>query len=102
MYILLCSNRSYYVGSTIDLEKRIEEHRNGNGANHTKKHLPVELVYFEEYDRVSDAFKREKQVQKWRRQKKEALINGHELLLPMIAKKVFLKLTRNSISDTGF
>lgn len=37
MYILLCSDGSYYTGSTIDLEKRIDEHQNGNGANHTKK-----------------------------------------------------------------
>ena len=96
MYILLCSNRSYYVGSTIDLEKRIEEHQNGNGANHTKKHLPVELVYFEEYNRISDAFKREKQVQKWRRQKKEALIKGCDLLLPLLAKKVFMKRYPNN------
>jgi len=91
MYILLCSNGTYYTGSTKDLQNRIKEHQLGKGANHTKKQLPIELVYFEEYIKVSDAFKREKQVQKWRREKKEALINGELSLLPVLAKKVFIK-----------
>ena len=98
MYILLCSNNTYYTGSTIDLEKRIIEHQMGNGANHTKKYQPVELVYFEEYRKVSDAFTREKQVQKWRREKKEALINGKNASLPLLAKKVFIK-HHTSLSD---
>ncbi len=75
MYILECSDGSYYTGSTNNLELRIEQHQNGEGANHTKKHLPVTLVYFEEFVSVYDAFLREKQIQKWSRNKKEALIN---------------------------
>ena len=47
MYILECVDGSYYTGSTIDLKKRLLEHANGDGANHTKKRLPVELIYFE-------------------------------------------------------
>lgn len=76
MYILECADRSYYTGSTIDLERRLEQHQKGEGANHTKKRLPVTLVYFEEYDRIDTAFYREKQVQGWSRKKKKALING--------------------------
>jgi putative endonuclease len=76
MYILLCSNGQYYTGSTNDLERRMVQHNNGEGANFTRKHLPVKLVYFEEFDRIDDAFYREKQVQGWSRKKKEALING--------------------------
>lgn len=76
MYILLCSDGSYYTGSTNNLELRIAQHQNGEGANHTKKHLPVTLVYYEEYSRIDEAFYREKQVQGWSRKKKEALING--------------------------
>ncbi len=76
MYILKCSDGSYYVGSTTNLELRLAQHQAGIGAKHTKKRLPVELVYYEEYARISDAFYREKQVQKWRREKKEALIRG--------------------------
>jgi putative endonuclease len=85
MYILLCSDGSYYTGSTIDLEKRIDEHQNGNGANHTKKRLPIELVYFEEFERIDLAFYREKQVQKWSRIKKEALIENKKNLLPELS-----------------
>ncbi|MFN5334967.1 MAG: GIY-YIG nuclease family protein, partial [Bacteroidota bacterium] len=71
MYILECADGSYYVGSTKNLESRIKLHQTGNGANHTKKRLPVALVYYEKFKRVSDAFYREKQVQGWRREKKE-------------------------------
>ena len=85
MYILLCSNGSYYTGSTNNLELRLKQHQNGEGANHTKKYLPVTLVYYEEYQRVEDAFYREKQVQGWSRKKKEALINGDRNLLPELA-----------------
>ena len=86
MYILLCSDGSYYTGSTIDLERRLEQHQNGEGANHTKKRLPVTLVYYEEYPRIDIAFYREKQVQGWNRKKKETLIEGKIELLPELAK----------------
>ena len=85
MYILLCADSSYYTGSTIDLERRLEQHQNGEGANHTKKHLPVSLLYYEEYPRIDEAFYREKQVQGWSRKKKEALIEGNSNLLPELA-----------------
>lgn len=77
MYILECADGSYYTGSTWDLEKRLWEHQNGLGANHTRKHLPVKLVYCEPYDRIEDAFNREKQVQGWSRRKKQALLEGN-------------------------
>lgn len=86
MYILKCSDGSYYTGSTTDLETRLQQHQAGLGANHTRKHLPVQLVYYEEYDRIDSAFNREKQVQGWRREKKEALINGEFPKLPELAK----------------
>ena len=91
MYILECSNGTFYTGSTKDLAKRIEEHENGLGANYTKKHLPVKLVYYEEFDRIDEAFYREKQVQGWSRKKKEALICGEFSSLPKLAKKDFNK-----------
>ena len=76
MYILECSDGSYYTGSTNDLACRLEQHQNGEGANYTKKHFPVKLMYFEEYQRIDEAFYREKQVQGWSRKKKEALMNN--------------------------
>jgi len=76
MYILECADGSYYTGSTKDLERRLWEHQNGVGANHTAKRLPVKLVYFEECARIDDAYYREKQIQGWSRKKKESLIAG--------------------------
>ncbi|MDH6254117.1 putative endonuclease [Chryseobacterium sp. H1D6B] len=63
MYILLCSDGSYYTESTNNINIRIAQHKAGTGANHTKKRLPVELLYFEGYERIDLAFYREKQVQ---------------------------------------
>lgn len=86
MYILLCSDGSYYTGSTNNLELRLAQHQSGEGANHTKKRLPVQLLYFEEFDRVDEAFYREKQIQGWTRTKKEALINGQSDELKKLAQ----------------
>jgi len=89
MYILKCSDGTYYTSSTKDLERRLGEHSNSLGANYTKKRLPVKLVYFEEYSRIDEDFFREKQIQGWSGKKKEALINGENNTLPHLAKKVF-------------
>ena len=91
MYILECSDSSYYVGSTWDIQKRLSEHQSGEGANYTKTHLPVKLIYYEEYDRVDDAYYRERQLHGWSRKKKEALVTGKFDELPVLAKKVFRK-----------
>ena len=91
MYILKCGDGSYYVGSTKHLEYRLSQHQEGLGSGYTAGRLPVELVYCEQYDRVADAYYREKQVQGWTRRKREALINGSPELLPALAKKIFYK-----------
>jgi len=74
VYILQCSVGNFYTGSTIDIDKRLLEHQDGRGANHTRKRLPVDLVFCQEYTRIEEAFKREKQIQGWGRSKKTALI----------------------------
>jgi putative endonuclease len=86
MYILECADGSYYTGSTTNLELRLAQHQAGEGANHTKKRLPVKLVYYEFFQRIQDAFYREKQVQGWSRKKKEALIRGKPELLKELAR----------------
>ena len=91
MYILKCSDGSYYTGSAVNLETRFYQHQHGEGANYTKKRLPVELNYFEEYSRIDEAFYREKQVQHWSRKKREALIEGKYSDLPELAKKIWKK-----------
>lgn len=91
MYILEGADVSYYVGSTKDLERRMTEHASGFGSRYTSGRLPVKLVYGEEYDRISDAYSRVKQVQIWSRVKREALIHGKYEILPLPAKKRFEK-----------
>lgn len=88
MYILLCSNGTYYTGSTKDLELRIAQHNEGTACNYTAKHGPVKLVYYEEFDRIDEAFEREKQVQNWSQKKKEALINGNLRELKTYSRKI--------------
>jgi len=86
MYILLCADGTYYTGSTTDMELRLQQHQNGEGANFTSKRLPVELLYFEFFQNVAEAFYREKQVQGWSRKKKEALMSGFSTELRKLAE----------------
>lgn len=65
-YIL--TNKNYtvlYVGATKNLKSRIDCHRNGTGAAFTKKYNATILIYFESFDDLGDAFKREKQIKNW-------------------------------------
>ena len=91
MYILKCSDGTYYTGSTKYLDIRMKQHNEGRGANYTAKRLPVELMYYEEYDRIDHAFYREKQIQNWSRKKKEALMDGRINDVKNLAKKIFRK-----------
>ena len=74
-YILRLSNNQYYVGTTVNLQHRIKEHNEGVD-DFTRNHLPVTLVYFEEYQTEEQAVAREKQLKGWCRVKKEKLISG--------------------------
>ena len=89
MYILECSDRSLYVGSTRNLEYRLAQHQAGEGSLYTRTRLPVKLLYFEEFDRVDAAYFREKQVQGWSRSKRLALVHGQLEKLPPLSKKRF-------------
>ncbi|MBK7630463.1 MAG: GIY-YIG nuclease family protein [Ignavibacteriales bacterium] len=74
VYIVRCSDGSYYTGVTSNLEKRIAEHNSGLIKGYTSKRLPLELVYSNRFNNVSDAIRSEKQIKGWRRDKKEALV----------------------------
>ncbi|MDX6277884.1 MAG: putative endonuclease [Nocardioidaceae bacterium] len=74
MYVLLCADRTYYTGSTWDVRARLRQHRAGEGAAYTKRRLPVRLVYYEEYERIADAYWREKKVHGWTHGKKRILV----------------------------
>ena len=76
VYILRCADGSFYTGHTDDLESRIAEHEAGTFHGYTKKRLPVELVFSDEFLSREDALDREMQIKGWSRSKKEALIAG--------------------------
>ena len=75
-YVVRCSDNSLYCGQTNNLLRRINEHNYGKSrsAIYTKLRRPVALVYSEIYDTLQDSMKREWQVKKWTKAKKEALI----------------------------
>ena len=77
VYIAENPNGYYYTGITPDPEKRIAKHNSGKGSQMAKQRGPFELVYKSKpYENKSEARKRESQIKKWRREKKEKLING--------------------------
>ena len=85
-YILKCSDDSYYVGFTNNIERRFEEHQEGiDSICYTFKKRPLKLVFFEVYIDVNQAIQREKQLKGWSRKKKEALINNKENDLPLLS-----------------
>ncbi|WCT11620.1 GIY-YIG nuclease family protein [Mucilaginibacter jinjuensis] len=88
VYILLCSDMSYYTGITNNLERRIYEHDTGvNLQCYTYKRRPIKLVFNKNFPDVNQAIAFEKQVKGWSRAKKEAIINDKWVLLPQLSKK---------------
>jgi putative endonuclease len=86
MYILRCADGSFYVGSTVDLERRLGQHDAGEGAAYTRRRRPVQLVYCEDFPRIDDVYLREKRVQGWSRAKRLALVEGRLQDLPRLAR----------------
>lgn len=78
-YILECADGTYYIGWTNDLEKRLVTHNEGKGAKYTRARLPVELAYHESFKTESEARKREYELKRWTRKRKERLVRGKEL-----------------------
>jgi putative endonuclease len=97
VYILLCADGSYYVGTTRDsLEKRMAEHQSGAFGGYTASRRPVKLAYSQEFQRITDAIAAERQIKGWRREKKEALIRGEHALLPILASRAANQMERPS------
>ena len=85
-YILQCCDGSFYVGSTGDLEDRLQVHNSGDGPTFTAKRLPVRLVYSEEHPTLEAAVKRERQIKRWSHAKKTALILGDKGRLKALSR----------------
>ena len=88
-YIVRCSDDTYYVGSTWDLDGRLWQHNHSpDGANYTRKRRPVVLVWNAQFDSMEQAFAFEKRISGWRREKKEAVIRGdYDALIELSKRK---------------
>ena len=76
VYIVANKNKTVlYIGVTNDLQRRTYEHENGLLPGFTQKYNCHYLVYYEHFQSINDAIEREKEIKKWRREKKENLIN---------------------------
>jgi putative endonuclease len=88
VYMLRCSDGSYYVGSTRSLELRMLQHNSDkDGCAYTRSRRPVNLVWHAEVEHIGEAFALEKQIQGWGRKKREALIRGDFELLPGLSSR---------------
>ena len=89
VYILRCSDGTYYTytGTTQDLKHRIKAHNDGRAANYTALRRPVKLVFSEVHPNIKAAISRERQIKRWTRSKKEALISGNINVLKKLSKK---------------
>jgi predicted GIY-YIG superfamily endonuclease len=86
VYVFRLRSGGLYVGATTDLEKRYKEHFDGKACTTTKLDPPIELVYSEEFPTFVDARRREAQVKRWSRAKKEALVSGDVVTLRKLSK----------------
>ena len=77
IYILKCSDQTFYTGWTTDLEKRLKAHNEGKASKYTRGKLPVKIVYYESFRKREEAMKREYQIKKLSRKQKEELIRKH-------------------------
>jgi len=75
LYILFCDHKTFYVGITDNLERRLRQHRNKESF-FTKKFYELELVYTEKFNKRVEAERREKQIKGWSVAKKKALIDN--------------------------
>ena len=79
VYIVKCSDKTFYTGITNNIKLRLETHNLGKGAKYTKSRLPVILVYLERVDDKSNALRREIEIKKLNRSQKINLINSTDL-----------------------
>jgi putative endonuclease len=76
VYIIKCSDGSYYTGHTDNLEIRISQHKAGECPGYTAKRLPVEFLWSQEFNTREEALAAERQIKGWSRKKKEAMMRG--------------------------
>jgi putative endonuclease len=88
LYIVRCRDGRLYIGTTrSSLETRIAQHNDGTFPGYTASRRPVELVFSEWFDRITDAIESERRLKGWSRAKKEAFIRGDTASLQQLAKR---------------
>jgi len=88
LYILRCADGSYYVGTTrTALEVRIAQHNAGTFNGYTEARRPVELVFSQWFDRITDAIENERTIKKWSRAKKLAFVQGDMASLQELSRR---------------
>ena len=85
-YILRLESGKLYIGATTDLDQRCNEHSKGKACRTTKLDPPVALIHSEEFETNVEARRREAQVKRWSRAKKEALVSGNMAKLRELSK----------------
>jgi putative endonuclease len=76
VYVILCTDGSFYTGYTKNIDTRIKLHESGKGARYTKMHKPQKVAYIELFESRAQAMKREKQIKKLTHQQKLKLVNS--------------------------
>ena len=76
-YMLRCKDNTIYSGYAVDVYKRLAVHNSGKGAKYTRARLPVELIYYEEFENKSDALRREREFKKYTHKQKEQIAMGN-------------------------
>jgi putative endonuclease len=76
VYVLRCGDGSLYTGYTTDVERRLAEHRDGDGARYTRGRGPLELVHVERFESRSAAMTREYEIKQLSKAAKERLVDG--------------------------
>jgi putative endonuclease len=76
VYIVRCADGTLYTGYALDPHARERQHNSGRGAHYTACRRPVSLVYSESFPNKSEALRREHTIKRWRRTRKEALVNA--------------------------
>ncbi len=76
-YLARCSDNTLYCGYCVNIKNREAKHNKGDGAKYTRQRRPIKIIYWEEFGTISEAMRREAQVKRWRKEKKEILIKNN-------------------------
>lgn len=87
VYMIQCADRSYYVGHTDELEKRVLQHERGECGGYTSTPRPVRLIFTQEFASREEALAAELQIKGWSRKKKEALVQGNWAEMSRLAQR---------------